>query len=63
MSNQEAYLRDLEELQDEVNRLLSLVPMGKTKKEIQNREQAEESAGKVRATINCMKRDYIIADC
>ena len=63
MSNREAYLSDLDDLRKEIDHLLSLVPVGKSKKELQTREQAEEAAGRARATINCMKNDYIIADC
>ena len=59
MTNREAYLDDLDELLKEIDQLLSAVPIGKTKLEHQAREQAEDVA---RATINCMKRDYIIAE-
>ena len=62
MTNQEAYLSDLAELREEIDRLLSLVPVGKAKRELQVREQAEEVAGRARATINCMKNDYIIVE-
>lgn len=62
MTNQEAYLSDLDELREEIDRLLSLVPVGKSKRELQIREQAEEAAGRARATINCMKNDYIIVE-
>lgn len=60
MTNREAYLDDLLK---EIDQLLSAVPIGKTKMERQAREQAEEAAGRARATISCMKRDYIIAEC
>lgn len=63
MANQEAYLSDLDDLQKEIDYLLSLIPVGKSKKELQMREQAEEAAGRARATIGCMRNDYIIADC
>lgn len=59
MTNKEAYLEDLDYLQNEIYRLLSLVPLGKSKREIQMREQAEEAASKARATISCMRNDYI----
>ena len=59
MTNREAYLDDLDELLKEIDQLLSAVPIGKTKLEHQAREQAEDVAGRARATINCMKRDYI----
>ena len=63
MTNREAYVSDLNDLRKEIDYLLSLVPVGKSKKEIQMREQAEEAAGRARATIGCMKNDYIIVDC
>lgn len=63
MANQEAYLSDLDDLLKEIGYLLSLVPVGKSKKELQVREQAEEAAGRARATIGCMRNDYIIVDC
>ena len=62
MTNREAYLDDLDELLKEIDQLLSAVPIGKTKLERQAREQAEDVAGRAWATINCMKRDYIIAE-
>lgn len=63
MTNQEAYLSDLDDLLKEIDQVLSVVPIGKTKMERQAREQAEEVAGRARATINCMRNDYIIAEC
>lgn len=63
MTNKEAYLSDLEDLLKEIDHLLSAVPIGKNKMELQAREQAEEAASRARATIGCMKDDYIIADC
>lgn len=63
MTNHEAYLSDLDDLRKEIDYLLSLVPVGKSKKELQMREQAEEASGRARATIDCMKNDYIIVDC
>lgn len=62
MTNREAYLLDLDDLRKEIDYLLSMVPMGKTKKELQAREQAEEAASKARATLGCMKNDYIIVE-
>ena len=62
MTNQEAYLSDLDELRKEIDYLLSLVPVVKSKMELQAREQAEAAADRARATIGCMKNDYIIAD-
>lgn len=62
MTNREAYLGDLDDLRKEIDYLLSLVPVGKSKKGLQAREQAEEAAGRARATINCMKNDYIVVE-
>ena len=62
MTNQEAYLTDLDDLNTEIGRLLSLVPVGKTKKEKALRRLAEEAAAMARVTINCMKNDYIITE-
>ncbi|MFR8334443.1 MAG: hypothetical protein ACLU9S_20535 [Oscillospiraceae bacterium] len=62
MTNREAYLSDLDGLRKEIDYLLSLVPVGKSKRELQVREQAEEAAGSARATINCMKNDYIVVE-
>lgn len=62
MSNQDAYLNDLDELRTEIDYLLSLVPIGKSKAEIQKRTQAERAASNARATIACMKNDYIVED-
>lgn len=62
MTNKEAYMSDLDNLQKAIDSLLSMVPIGKTKYEQQAREQAENAAGAARATIGCMRRDYIIKD-
>lgn len=62
MTNREAYQTDLDDLLKEIDHLLSAVPAGKTKKELQAREQAEEAASRARATIGCMRNDYIIVD-
>ena len=62
MTNREAYLDDLDDLRKEIDYLLSLVPVGKSKRELQVREQAEEAAGRTKATFNCMKNDYIIVE-
>ena len=59
MTNKEAYLSDLDDLEIEIARLLSLVPVGKAKREIQTRDQAEEAASRARVTIACMRNDYI----
>ena len=59
MSNKEAYIYDLEELEKAIEALLRAVPVGKKKQELAVREEAERVAGAARATIGCMKRDYI----
>ncbi|WP_050619043.1 hypothetical protein [Intestinimonas massiliensis (ex Afouda et al. 2020)] len=63
MANQDAYLHDLSDLQKEIDHLLSLVPVGKSKRDLRAREDAEAAAGRARATIGCMRNDYIIKDC
>ena len=63
MTNQDAYLHDLSDLQKEIDHLLSLVPVGKSKRDLRAREDAEAAAGRARATICCMRNDYIIKDC
>lgn len=62
MTNKEAYQSDLNDLLKEIDHLLSAVPVGKTKVELQAREQAEAAAGRARATIGCMRNDYIVVD-
>ena len=63
MTNHEAYQIDLDDLLKEIDRLLSAVPVGRTKMQLQAREQAEAAAGRARATIGCMRNDYIIVEC
>ena len=63
MTNQDAYLHDRDDLRKEIDYLLSMVPIGKSKKDLQTRKDAEDAAGRARATIGCMKNDYIIKDC
>lgn len=63
MTNQDAYLHDLEDLKKEINYLLSMVPVGKNKRDRQMRENAEAAAGRARATIGCMENDYFIREC
>ena len=46
MTNQDAYLHDLSDLQKEIDHLLSLVPVGKSKRELRAREDAEAAAGR-----------------
>lgn len=62
MTNMDAYLDDLNELEEKIKQLLRFVPVGKTKAEKQSREQAEEIASMAQATISCMRNDYIIKD-
>lgn len=59
MSNKEAYISDLAELEAAIEKLLHYVPVGKTKRELSAREAAENVAGAARATIACMRNDYI----
>lgn len=59
MTNKEAYLMDLEEVEKAIEKLLQAVPTGKTKTERANREKAERVAGAAIATIHCMTNDYI----
>lgn len=59
MSNKEAYISDLEELEAAIEKLLRAVPVGKKKQELADREAAEKVAGAARATIACMKTNYI----
>lgn len=63
MTNQDAYLHDLEDLRKEIDYLLSMVPIGKSKKDLETRKNAEDAAGRARFTIACMRNDYIIKDC
>ena len=62
MTNHEAYQIDQVDLLKEIDRLLSAVPVGRTKMQLQAREQAEAAAGRARATIGCMRNDYIIVE-
>lgn len=62
MTNREAYMSDLDDLQKAIDCLLGMVPIGKIKNDQQIREQAEIVAGTARATIGCMRRDYIITE-
>ena len=62
MTNHEAYQIDLDDLLKEIERLLSAVPVGRTKMQLQAREQAEAAAGRARSTIGCMRNDYIIVE-
>lgn len=59
MNNKEAYLADLDELKQEFDKLLQLVPEGKTKREKESRTKAERIAGSAKALISCMEKGYI----
>lgn len=59
MTNKEAYLSDLEELEAAFASLLRLVPSGTTKMAAKTKATAEEIENSARATIACMKHDYI----
>lgn len=63
MTNQEAYNLDLDYLMSSINSLLAAVPVGKTRSEAHRREEADRVASLARATIQCMRNDYIIDDC
>ena len=63
MTNQDAYLHDLEDMEKEISYLLSMVPVGKNKRDRQMRKKAEAAAGRARATIGCMRNDYLIMEC
>lgn len=56
MTNQDAYLDDLNELHSYIQELLLLVT------DKRKREQAEKVASAANAIIGCMKNDYIIED-
>ncbi len=58
MTNKEAYLSDLEELEAAFAAMLRLVPSGTTKKAAEVKATAEEIENSARATIACMKNDY-----
>ena len=60
MSQYESYLIDLDNLLKNIDQILSAVPVKKNKVEQLAREQAELAASAARATIQCMKNDYII---
>ncbi|NBI80057.1 hypothetical protein D3Z39_14525 [Anaerotruncus colihominis] len=62
MTNKEAYLSDLQELDDALAAILRAVPYGPTKKVKEARAEADRVADSARATIACMKRDYIIQE-
>ena len=59
MTNKEAYWGDLDNINHEISRILSLVPVGKTAKEKEFRRMAEEAASVARVTVDCMRNDYI----
>ena len=59
MTNMEAYLSDLEELKEIITALERLIPEGTTKRARQSKGEAARIASNARATIDCMKSDYI----
>lgn len=62
MTNAEAYLLDLKDLDTAVAGLLQAIPGGETKRAKAARAAAERLASDARATIACMTRDYVVAD-
>lgn len=62
MTNQEAYNMDLDELRAAIDALLAAVPVGTKRSDTHRREEAERIASSARATIACMRNDYIIRD-
>lgn len=62
MTNQEAYNMDLDELRAAIDALLAAVPSSATRSGTHRREEAERVASSARATIACMRNDYIIRD-
>lgn len=61
-TNAEAYHMDLQELDDALAAILRAVPVGPTKRAKEARAEAERLASAARATIACMKNDYIIQE-
>lgn len=62
MTNAEAYLLDLKDLDTAVAGLLQAIPEGETKRAKAARDAAERLASDARATIACMTRDYIVTE-
>lgn len=62
MTNREAYNMDLDELRAAIDALLAAVPSSAKRSGAHRREEAERIAGSARATIACMRNDYIIQD-
>lgn len=61
-TNTEAYLMELEEIDDALAAILRAVPVGPTKRAKEARAEAERLASAAHATICCMKNDYIIQE-
>lgn len=59
MTSMEAYLSDLKELEEIITVLEQLVPSGTTKRARQTKGEAARITSNARATIGCMKNDYI----
>ena len=62
MTNQDAYNIDSDELREAIEELLKAVPSRKKRSDIYRRETAERTASMAKATISCMRNDYIIRD-
>lgn len=62
MTNQKAYNMDLDELRAAIDALLAAVPSSAKRSDAHRREEAERIADSARATIACMRNDYIIQD-
>lgn len=62
MTNQKAYNMDLDELRAAIDALLAAVPSSTKRSGAHRREEAERIADSARATIACMRNDYIIQD-
>lgn len=62
MTNKDAYNMDLDELRAAIDALLAAVPSSTKRSDAHRREEAERIAGSARATIACMRNDYIVAE-
>ena len=60
MTNAEAYLLDLKDLETAITVTMQLFPEGATKAARQNKAAAGRLAEDALATIGCMKNDYIV---
>ena len=62
MTNAEAYLLDLKDLETAITVIMQLFPEGTTKAARQNQAAAGRLAEDALATIACMTRDYVVAE-